>query len=231
MLWPGPEKSCFLLDPNAGLSAGNLWRDSGPNQLEATTVNYVAPNYGIASNSKGTKYISFNGATQRATLPLRFYDRAPTTETTIVVVQRFNAPTASDFVFSAVNAAVTRGMAVDLSTAERLRIRAYDAAGAVMSCTMTADGPLTTRTRVIILSLEQSISLVRAWVDGVQVAATFAGSLNPISYDAAVVPTIGCIVGGAGNFNDCDLFLFGIDNRVWTDAEAKAFSAYWMDKV
>lgn len=228
-----PKSNALLLDPAAGLTDGNRWQESSGNGLSAAPgAAYVAPAYGLATGPSGAKFIGCTGtANYNATLPLGWYTRAPTTELTVALVQRFNAPAASDFLFSCVDAGTTRGLAVDFSTADRLRIRAYDSAGAVMSCTMTADGPLATRTRVVVLSMRQAGSVARAWVDRVQVAATFAGSANAIAYDATVVPTLWSIVGGAGNYNDGDCYTLQIDNRAWTHAEAVAFSDYWRDRT
>lgn len=69
-LFPGPDTALFYLDPNAGLTDGNLWTDSSPNGLHVTPVGYSAPNYGISSGNRGVKYISFNGSTQYGNLPL-----------------------------------------------------------------------------------------------------------------------------------------------------------------
>ena len=231
MLWPKPN--CLIIDPADGLTDANRWAESSGNGLHALPgAAYAAPAYGLAPGPSGALYILAGGtANYNATLPLWFYASAPTTGMTVCLVQKFTAPAASDFIFSSVNPGVTRGLAVDFSTADRLRIRAYDAAGAVMTCTMTADGPLTGRTRVIVLAMEQAGSLARAWVDREGVAATFAGSLNPIAYDAVVVPTLFSIVGGAGNYDDGNCYTVQIDNRVWSDSEARAFSAFWMDRI
>jgi hypothetical protein len=230
-LWP--KANVLLFDPDCGLTDANRWKECSGLGLHALPgAAYAAPAYGIAPGPSGAKYILAGGAANNnAVLSTDFYLRAPTTGLTVCLVQRFSVPTAADFVFSTVNAAVSRGLAVDFSTSERLRIRAYDAAGAVMSCTMTADGPLTGRTRVVVLAMAQAGSLARAWVDAEGVAATFAGSLNPIAYDAAVVPTLFSIVGGAGNYNDGNCYWFGIDNRVWTDQEAKVFSRWALDRT
>lgn len=231
MMWP--KASCVLFDPACGLTDANRWKDSSENGYHALPgAAYTAPAFGLANGPSGAPYIlASGGANAFGTLSTDFYAKAPTTGLTIALVQKFTAPTASDFVFSTVNAGVTRGLAVDFSTAERLRIRAYDAAGAVMSCTMTADGPLTGRTRVVVLAMQQAGSLARAWVDGEGAAATFAGSLLPIAYDAAVVPTLFSIVGGAGNINDGSVYTFQVDSRVWSHAEAVAFSSFWRDRT
>lgn len=226
-----PKSNVLLLDP--ALTDSNRWADSSGNGYHALPgAAYAAPAFGIANGPSGAPYIlASGGAGANATLSTDFYLKAPTTGLTVALVQKFTAPAASDFVFSCVNAGVTRGLAVDFSTAERLRIRAYDAAGAVMSCTMTADGPLTGRTRVVVLALSPSGSSARAWVDGEGVASTFAGSTNPIAYDAATVPTLFSIVGGAGNINDGNAYTFQVDDRVWSHREVLAFSAFWLNRT
>lgn len=233
MLWPGPEKSCLYLDPAAGLTDGNLWKDSGPYGLHVTPVGYAAPNYGLSLGPSGAPRITFNGANQYGTLPLRFYATAPVGAFTAVCVARHNAPANLDQVFFAHNNGWTRGISLLITpSAERMQIRSFDAAGAVSTWTDAASVPLTQRTRVSILSLSQVGSSGRSWHDEVGVAGAFAGSTNPIAYDAAAVPTIGAWVGGAGNFFDGDLYFLGIwGGIVFTNSEAKAFSAFWMDRT
>jgi hypothetical protein len=229
-LFPTPQESCFYLAPE--LTDTGLWRDLSPFGLHGTVGGgYAGPAYGITTGPSGAKYIACDGANDNGTLPLRFYTNAPTTAITVALVQWFNAPAADDRVFDCVNAGVTRGFAVDFSAAARLRIRAYDAAGAVKSCTLTADAPFVSRTRVVVLTMEPARSYAAAWVDRVQVAATFAGSTTPIAYDAAVVPTLFSIVGGAGNFNDGGVYALAVDDRVWSHAEAVAFCDYWRDRT
>ena len=230
MLWPKPN--CLILDPADGLTDANRWAESSGNGLNPLpNVNYAAPAYGLAIGPSGAPYILANGVNQLATLPLWFYTRAPTTGITVALVQKFTSPFANDIIFDCTNVAATRGLAIELPVAERLSIRAYDAAGAVMRCTMTADGPLTGRTRVVVLAMEQAGSLARVWLDGQGVAATFAGSLLPIAYDVATVPLLFRSTGGAWGYNDASVYTVQIDNRVWTDSEALAFSAYWMDRT
>ncbi len=229
-LWP--KANVFLVDPADGLDSSNRWVESSGNGLNPLpNANYVTPAFGIAPGPSGAPYIGCNGTTQIATVPLTFYSRAPTTGLTVCLVQRFNAPTGGDVIFDATNAAGTRGLAVDLFATEQLAIRAYDAAGGVIRCRMTNDGPLTGRTRVIVLALQQAGSLARAWVDGVGVAATFAGSLNPIAYDAATSPLLFRSTGGAWGYNDGSLYTFQLDNRVWSHQEVLAFSAFWLNRT
>lgn len=230
MLWPKPN--VLLFDPADGLDASNRWVESSGNGLNALPgAAYVTPAYGLALGPSGAPYILAGGtANYNATLPLGFYTRAPTTAMTVCLVQRFTSPLAADIVFSCADAGNTRGFAVDFVTAERLRLRGYDAAGAFTVCLMTADGPLSGRTRVVVLAMEQAGSLAMAWVDGQGVAASFAGSLNPIAYNTAIVPTLWSLVGG-GQYNDASVYWFSVDNRAWTDGEVKAWSAWALNKV
>ena len=232
MLWPGPEKSIFHLDPAAGLTDGNLWKDSSPYGLHVTPVGYAAPNYGLSLGPSGAPRITFDGAAQRGTLPLRFYATAPVGDFTITCVARHNAPANLDQIFFAHNNGWTRGISLLITpTAERMQIRSFDAAGAVSSWTDAASVPLTQRTRASVLSLSQAGSTGRSWHDSVGVVGAFAGSTAVIGYDAAAVPCIGSWSAGAGNFFDGDLYFLGIWPLIFTDSEARAFSAFWMDRT
>lgn len=228
-LFPTPQESCFYLDPNAGLTDGNLWKDSGPHGLHVTPVNFTAPNWGISTGPSGAKMITFNGTNQRGTLPLRWYTNAPTTAVTVAVVARYNAPAASDRIFNATNAGGTLGFVLRHSVAERLHLYCLDAVSAVtLESIESDDAPLTSRTRVSVLSARQSTAL--RWVDRVGRAATGSANANPVAYDVAGVPTVGA-VGGGGAYFDGDLYCLGIFSRVWSDSEAKAFADYWRERT
>lgn len=231
-LFPTPQESCFYLDPAAGLDASNNWIDSSPFGLNVTPVGYAAPNYGITTGPSGAKCITFNGANQRGTLPLRFYNNAPVGDFTIACVARHNAPANLDYIFFGHNNAWTRGIGLTVSpTAERMMARSYDAAGAFTTWTDAASVPFTGRTRVSVLSLSPAGSTGRSWHDRVGVAGAFAGSTNPIAYDVAAVPVIGSWSAGAGNFFDGNLYLLAIWPRLFSSQEAVAFSDYWMGQV
>ena len=228
-LFPTPQESCFYLDPNAGLDDANNWRDLSPYQLNVLPVGYAAPAYGIFTGPSGAKAISFNGANQRGTLPLRWYTNAPTTAVTVAVVARYNAPAASDRIFNATNAGGTLGFVLRHSVAERLHLYCLDAVSAVtLESIESDDAPLTSRTRVSVLSARQSTAL--RWVDRVGRAATGSANANPVAYDVAGVPTVGA-VGGGGAYFDGDLYFLGIWPRLFTDAEAKAMSDWLRNQV
>jgi len=237
MLWPGPDKASAHWTFDGLDAGGTLIREGGRLDLHITPVNLAAPAYGLGTNGKTNRW-RLDGVNQYGYLSSlfgimpqwRWFDNAPTTALTVGIVARWNAPAANDVIFSCLNAGPTRGMAVRLSTAERVQIAAYDAAGAISTCTMSADAPLTGRTRVVMMAMEQAGSLARAWVDGQGVAAAFAGSLLPVAYDWALLPALGSIPGG-GNYHDGDFFAICIWPLIFTDSEAKAFSDYWRDRA
>jgi len=230
MLWPGPDSACFYLDPSAGLTDGGLWKDSSRFGLHCTPVGYAAPNWGYSLGPSGAPRIGFNGANQTGALPLRFYLNAPTTAVTFALVARHNNPTAGDRVFSCVNAGNVRGIEMTSPTSARMGITGYDGAVLCAYSSEATDSGYVGRTRVTILAVEQAGSLARRWVDGVGLTPFFLGNVNPIAYDTAVVPTIGTHPFAAVYF-DGDLYFLGIWPLVFTDSEAKAFSAFWMDRT
>ena len=84
---PGPQdSSCVFWHDFEELTTGNLWRDKSRNGLHATPqAGFTAPNYGLARSAKGKGYANLTGAANAyATLPLRFYDVAPTMDLTVV---------------------------------------------------------------------------------------------------------------------------------------------------
>lgn len=234
-IFPGPdEASAHWTFPGLN-AAGLLVKEGGRLDLDLTPRNLVAPAYGMGTNGKTGRW-RLDGVNQYgdlavgATLPAtRWYANAPTTALTVAIVARFNAPAVNDVIFSCLNAGPTRGLAVLLSAAERVRVAAYDAAGAIMSATMSADAPLTGRTRVVVVQLQQATGLARSYVDSAVVAAAFAGSANPIAYDAAILPTVGAIPGG-GNYHDGDFFALCFWPRIVLEPEIAAWTNYWRER-
>jgi len=240
MKLPSYQDAVFVLDPAAGLTDGNLWRDSGKRGLHWTPgAAYVAPNYGYAvSTANGAPYVLAGGAANfLATLAdanqrARMYAAAPTTGMTFVLAQRFSVPTAADIVFGCLNAAATRGLQLDFATADRLRIVGRDGAGAALSVSLTAAAPFTgPRTRVVILSMDSTQGLARAWLDGEGVGAAHAGSTNPVAYDDTVIPTLFASVGGAVGYNDGQVFFAGWWPFVVSDSEARVTSRWLLDRT
>lgn len=234
-IFPTYQQACFALDPAAGLNAANQWKDSGPYQLDCSPQGYAAPAYGISNGPSGAPKINFDGATQRgqmaADVMARFYTIAPTTALTFAVVARYNAPAASDRIFNCRNGAATRGIQLMCTTANRLIVEAYDAAGVGALTFDTADVPLAQRTRVSIMAVGGSSTTLRyGWHDRVGWAQTAFNTTGAWTYDTAVVPYIGEATGGGGRF-DGDLYFLGLWPFVWTDSEAKAFSDYWIDRT
>jgi len=240
MIFPGPDSAIFYLDPAAGLDSSNRWIDSSKYQLNVTPVGYAAPNYGLSLGPSGAPRITFDGAAQYGTIAApanaRFFAAAQTNQATVAVVARHNSPASGDRIFSSTNGALTRGMDISMipgGSANQMECRGYSAAGAI--CLIPRDGddtPYLSRTRVTILAGRGADALALRWIDGVGRTAAYpvAASADPVAYDAAVVPTVGRHSAGAFYF-DGDLYFLGIWPLVFTDSEARAFSAYWMDRT
>jgi len=235
MLWPGPDSACFYLDPSAGLTDGGLWKDSSRFGLHCTPVGYAAPNWGYSLGPSGAPRITFDGAAQRGDILApslaRFYAAANNTSIlTIAAVVRSNAPADNDRIFSCV-APAGRGFALRYFNVSRMSIDAYDGAGALGTMIENAGvGATTSRTNVMVLSFDKVGVLGRAWRDRDGNAITIGGAATAIGYDAAQVPQLGTWAGVA-NYFDGDLYFLGIWPLVFTDSEARAFSAFWMDRT
>jgi len=219
---PDRREAVFILDPEAGLTPDNRWTDTGPHGLHATPVNYVAPNYGLVTMASGAQAYSFNGATQYATLPLRFYDFAPTSECTFVVAARWSTPGLGDHVFDCVTAGVG---GIRISTragaAERLVIAAVNGATSCLT-QETNNAPLTGRTWVAALTMRVVTTATEGrsiWLDGNSQAVTPANTAATIAYNTAAVPTIGAVSGGGANYFDDRLYHLSLWPRVLTTAE------------
>ena len=226
-LFPTPLESCYFLAPE--LTDTGLWRDLSPFGLHVQPVGYAGPALGLFTGPSGAKAISFDGATQFGELPLRFYDHAPTSAITVAVVARHAAPVVAGRIFSAADAGITRGITVQYTTVERLYLFCCDATAAVTCVSLaTDDAPLTSRTRVTVLSATLNQGL--RWVDRVGRAASASANANPIAYDATALPIVGADVTAA-NFAAMDLYHLSIYDRVWSHAEAVAFSDYWRDRT
>ncbi len=223
-LFPGPQESCFYLDPNMGLTDNNKWFDSSPFSLHVDPIGYSSPAYGLSTGPSGAKAISFNGTTQRGELPLRFYDHAPASVYTFAVVARWNAPAANDRMFDTWSA--NTGLAFYNGSTERLSF--YGGAGTT-NVAFTANAPLTSRTRVAALGHDATAPSALGWIDrnGEPVTRTASAA---IPYNTATVPTVGSAPGG-GTYFDGDLYHLSIWPRVWSHAEAVAWSDYWMARI
>lgn len=231
--FPGPDEASAWWTWQSLDAGGTLLAEQGRLALHLTPRVLAAPNYGLGSNGK-TGRLTLNGATHyadmAAAVAARWYTAAPTTALTVGIAARWAAPAINDVIFSCLNAGPTRGLAIRLSAAERIQVAGYDAAGAVVSATMSADAPLTSRTRVVVMTLQPSASWATAFVDGVPVGCTFAGSNNPIAYDTAVMPAIGAIPGG-GNYHDGDFFAICIWPRVLLSSEIGSWTCIWRDRT
>lgn len=231
---PDRREAVFVFDPTEhALTGDNRLYDSGPHGLHATPVNYVAPAWGIATGPSGARYIGFNGATQRWTLPLDFYRYVPTTGITVVAAIRCPTPAISDRVFDCTGGAGNGfRLNVDPVAAERIRLTAFSGA---TGCYVTATNniPLTDRVRVIVASVRASSTMASGraiWINGQQIAVTSANTAATITYDATVVPTIGAIVGGAGNFFDDRLYHLSAWPSAWSHSQAVDMTGLLRDR-
>jgi hypothetical protein len=177
----------------------------------------------------GAPRITFNGANQYGILPTRFYNVMPTTQMTVACVARFSAPAANDRIFSARNIAGTTGMEMfhNAANAERLTASGFPTGGVSDS----ADIPLSQRSRVIVMATNSLATLVYAWADGVQRSVGATGGVATW-VSGGDVPCIGSYSSPPPNLLfDGDLYFLGIWPLVFTDSEARAFSAFWMDRI
>jgi hypothetical protein len=227
-LWPGPTSSCFYLDPAAGLTDGNLWKDSSPYGLHVTPVNYAAPNYGLSLGPSGAPRITFDGASQYGTLPLRFFNKAPGAECTFVVVARYSGAVQGR-IFCARSAGLL-GFEV-IRVADKISMNGWDVGGTQREAIETNNTPLTERTRVSIVSSAVGAvpPLARCWQDGAGRAVTSAN--NGGVWTAAVdLPCVGRFSYLNIEYLAFDLYHLAIYPLIFTHQEALACSAYWMDR-
>jgi len=212
------------------LTANNLWADRSRNGLHASPqAGFAAPNFGLSRSARGKGYATFSGAANAyATLPLRFYDVAPTTNLTLVLAARHITPAINARLFNARTG--VQGFHSYYSSTERGTILAYDGGGAASQVLDTTDVPFTSQTKVSIYTLAKTLSAGYVWQDGVGRTATWAGNTNAIAYNTALVPIIGS-AGAAAYFVGWMYFLALFSSWIPNDREAKALSQYLRDWV
>jgi len=228
-LFPGSQESCFYLDPNAGLTDSGLWKDSSPFSCHVTPVGYSSPAYGIVTGPSGAEMITFNGANQWGTLPVRFYANMPLTEITVACVARHATSAGGGRIFSARTNAPLTGIEFLQTTSNRLGVLGYDGIGGTSGAQDSTDVPLQNMTRVSVLSSNSLQTIIRSWHDrnGSSVVGGGAGITSWVV--AVTAPYVGSSNWGAvwGG----DLYHLSIYNRVWSHSEAQAFSDYFMDRI
>jgi hypothetical protein len=231
--FPGPDSACFYLDPEAGMTSGNLWVDSSPQACHVTPVGFAAPTYGLGRSNKGSPYIRFNGSNQRGTLngTDRFYAKmSQATDTlTIAAVCKYTSysdPAAA--VFDCRPAAVTRGLVLYVNVAD-LRLNGGDAAGVTWEF-VSSPYAIFPKTRVDVFTTTMSGWRYAAYTDDKNITTTLAAAKNPISYDAARVPEIGRFIN-LNRYLGFDLFFLGIWPMVFSDREVRALSQFWRDRL
>jgi hypothetical protein len=235
--FPGPDSSLcvFWHDFERTDDTGLLWYDRGPNKLHATPqAGFAAPNYGLGRTARGKGYASFTGAANvYATLPLRFYDVAPTVSYTWVVVLRPTS-TANQYICSCDNlggGGINRGIILYRGGAPQ-SMNAYSCQGTavlpVVQQTLGGMSPLSD-VRVGIVSVAAAPA---SWGHGVQFASSWtAGSVGPVVYDTTRLFAIGASVGG-GNYTVGQMFaLILYRDYIPSHAEAVSMSRFWRDQV
>lgn len=236
MMWPGPEKSCLYIDPAAGLSAANQWRDLSPYQLDVQPIGYAAPAYGISDGPSGAKRITFDGAAQYGEIiqgAARFHALYPFASVTTAAVVKYNTHAVSNRIFADFSTGPSRGMQWEHWANGRMELIGADAAAATSGLLEDPSGPLIPRVRVLINATVTTTSTSRyAWRDGVQGTTTSNGAGVGPWVAGVNNPRIGSQGNLVGSLLDGDLYFLGIWlNMIWTHAEAVAFTNYWRDQT
>ena len=201
--------------PPQVVAAVPLMPDTGPHGLHGTIVNSAAPNYSFARNARGQGYYGLDGADDRVTLPLTFYDDAPdtpggtTTGFTFVLHARHRNPVLNDVLFDCRNAAGNRGFYLQYSAVTRLQIIGYQAAGVQYSATEAANTQYATQQLCTVFVVDTASGAGRLWHNGDYKTATWAGAATRTTYDPAAVPTLGSVAGGGSNA-EIDVYGAGI---------------------
>jgi hypothetical protein len=228
---PNYQDACFVLDPSAGLNAANQWVDSGKFGLHITPgAALVAPNYGLAINTKGTPYINFTAAANCfGTMPLRFYDNAPTNPYTWVAVYQHNS--VSDGTIFSCNgttggneygtvvyarcAGNSLSLYNQLATAANPRIDIAQLSGAYTRCVV---GVVAATPR----GVQRSIGTTASWV----------GAWGTPIYDTTVAPRIGW--GYAPSFGigyNGRLYHLSLWPFEFSFSTARDVCRWWVDRI
>lgn len=239
---PSLQEAVFCFDAENGLTADNRWRDSSKNGLHAQPQNYVAPSYGFSRGPSGAARVTFDGATQRWTLPLRFWDYMVNghPEYTFAVAARWNTSTGGDRIFDASDAALVRRFDIRSSStgsAERLMVIVSDAAGVTHVVYDATDVPLTSRTRSCVFSVRYNAAAAPvAWNNlydgGIRPGYLTSATIGyPRAFDRTAVPTVGTYPTAGGGFFDGDIYYLALWPRIFSNAEAVDMSAMLRDRM
>ena len=230
-LFPGPQESCFYLDPQKGLTDDDKWFDSSPFGLHVTPVGFSPPTWGISTGPSGAKMITFNGTTQRGTIDTRIYSSlaAATSTMTIAVVAKYTSYSGPDgAVFDTRPNTLNRGIVVYVPATQDLRLNGGDSAGVTWE--IASLGNVFPRTRVDIFTSDLSGWSYATYTDRSCITRAITTARNPVSYDVTKVPEIGRF-GNLNRFLGFDLYLLAIWPFAFTHAESTAFSDYWLDRL
>lgn len=197
--------------------------DSGPHRLHAAMVNFTAPAYGVVTMPSGRPAIQFDGTTQYATLPLRFYDDAPTTELTFVAQIRHESPVTNDYLFYATSAAAkgSRWRYYTVASPDgRMTIDWYGAAATLSLAYETTNRGMIPRVQTMIHGMNVVSLGQLSLSDRLRTITAFAvAGGGPVVWDPAEVPII---MGRVGvSYTGGTLLTLGLFPWLFTDAEAK----------
>ncbi len=231
---PGPDDpTCVMWFDFEQLTANNLFYDRSRNGLHASPqAGFTAPAFGHGRSARGKGFCNFTGAANAyATLPLRFYDVAPTGLHTYVYACR-TALTSYMTLFSCANAGPTAGLwlAIFSNPGVSEFVTTYITPGGVAAYVRQTT-PQWTGTNVVGISTVDTVP--KTTRNGSALTTTWtAGAYGAPVYDATV-PWIGrtAVFGGPYYFVGPMYFLALF--RDWTpnDREAEALSQYLRDWI
>lgn len=235
MRFPGPQDATFWYNFES-LTDDNKWTDQSKNALHATPqAGFSSPAYGLSRTIRGKGYATFTGAANcYATLPLRFYDVAPTGEYTWVISSSGNtASGAIQRFFDAYNGGgggVNRGIASGTGTTATYQFHGYGTATAAYSGAVGGSAPIydptSTTSRVYAVA-----TAPKRWQDRVQGPAVWSvGAYNPVVYDTAIFPHIGCDAAG-GSLLIARTYFLALFPFAFSHQQAQAMSDWLRDQI
>jgi len=145
-------------------------RDSGPHGLHAEMSNFGVAPYGLTTLGQRNA-IAFNGTTQYATAPFRFYDHAPTDDLTFVAYGSYAGAATNDPLFDCRAGGVAAGIKwrfynINAANAFRLDIDSYDAAGNLGQVYDSAFEGRLEAPYVTVMGRSSGSLVARSWLDG-----------------------------------------------------------------
>jgi len=200
------------------LVGGNPYlMDSGPHGLHAVMTNFVAPAYGVVTMPNGRCGVQFNGTTQYASLPLSFYDHAPTDTMTFVWYCKFGSGLAvNEALFNCRNAGITAGYLFYRGNVNLLSLNGVDSLGVAQLSENPA--PINGRLDIGVCSAQWAMQKHAWWHNRQKITAVDAADRAAFLLDATFVPLIARFGAAYMGMTLCAFALFP---WAFTDREAK----------